>query len=137
MTTLCIFCGSRVGSRGVYAAAARRLGTALVARGMDMVYVGGHAGLMGVLADPVLAAGGGPTITIAGSVAAVPAGPDRAEMDGEDVNGKKETPRVARRSMANVLAFAIGRAGHTGALLLGFARPTDGRHRVSLGHSGG
>jgi uncharacterized protein (TIGR00730 family) len=58
MTTLCIFCSSRVGSRGVYADAARRLGTALVARGMDLVYGGGHVGLMGVVADAVLAAGG-------------------------------------------------------------------------------
>jgi uncharacterized protein (TIGR00730 family) len=58
MTTLCVFCGSRGGGRPAYAEAARRLGTALVARGMDLVYGGGHVGLMGVVADAVLAAGG-------------------------------------------------------------------------------
>ncbi len=58
MTTLCVFCGSRSGGRPVYAEAARHLGTALVARGMDLVYGGGHVGLMGVVADAVLAAKG-------------------------------------------------------------------------------
>jgi uncharacterized protein (TIGR00730 family) len=58
MNTVCIFCGSRSGARPVYAEAARRLGTALVARGLDMIYGGGHVGLMGVAADAVLAAGG-------------------------------------------------------------------------------
>jgi uncharacterized protein (TIGR00730 family) len=58
MKTICIFCGSRSGARPVYAEAARRLGTALVARGLDMIYGGGHVGLMGVAADAVLAAGG-------------------------------------------------------------------------------
>jgi uncharacterized protein (TIGR00730 family) len=58
MTTVCVFCGSRAGNRPAYAEAARRLGTALVARGMDLVYGGGHVGLMGVIADVVLAAGG-------------------------------------------------------------------------------
>jgi uncharacterized protein (TIGR00730 family) len=57
MATLCVFCGSR-GGRPVYAEAARQLGTALVACGMDLVYGGGHVGLMGVVADAVLAAGG-------------------------------------------------------------------------------
>src|SRR5258708_27421674 len=58
MTTVCVFCGSRSGGRPLYAEAARRLGTSLVARGMDLVYGGGHVGLMGVVADAVLAAGG-------------------------------------------------------------------------------
>src|SRR6516162_8118096 len=58
MQTLCIFCGSRSGSRPQYAEAARRIGTALVPRGMGLVYGGGHVGLMGVVADACLAAGG-------------------------------------------------------------------------------
>jgi uncharacterized protein (TIGR00730 family) len=58
MRTVCVFCGSRAGARPAYAQAARRLGAALVARGMDLVYGGGHVGLMGVVADAVLAAGG-------------------------------------------------------------------------------
>ncbi len=58
MRTLCVFCGSRGGNRPVYAEAARQVGTAMVARGLDLVYGGGHVGLMGVVADAVLQAGG-------------------------------------------------------------------------------
>jgi uncharacterized protein (TIGR00730 family) len=58
MKNLCIFCGSCSGEREVYADAARRLGTALVERGLSLVFGGGHVGLMGVLADAVLEAGG-------------------------------------------------------------------------------
>lgn len=58
MKRLCIFCGSRVGGRPEYAEQARRLGQAMVARGLGLVFGGGHIGLMGVLADTVLAAGG-------------------------------------------------------------------------------
>jgi uncharacterized protein (TIGR00730 family) len=42
----------------VYADAARRFGTALAGRGLELVYGGGHVGLMGIVADAVLAAGG-------------------------------------------------------------------------------
>jgi uncharacterized protein (TIGR00730 family) len=42
----------------VYVTSARRLGEALVARGLGLVFGGGHVGMMGVLADAVLQAGG-------------------------------------------------------------------------------
>jgi uncharacterized protein (TIGR00730 family) len=58
MTTVCVFCGSRCGSQPLYAEASRHLGMSLVARGMNLVYGGGHVGLMGVVADTVLSAGG-------------------------------------------------------------------------------
>jgi uncharacterized protein (TIGR00730 family) len=58
MRRVCVFCGSSVGGPAVYAEAARRLGTTLAAGGLGLVYGGGHVGLMGVLADAVLAAGG-------------------------------------------------------------------------------
>jgi uncharacterized protein (TIGR00730 family) len=57
MRRLCVFCGSSTGSRAVYADSARRLGAAMAARGVGLVYGGGHIGLMGVLADAVLAGG--------------------------------------------------------------------------------
>ena len=59
VTTVCVFCGSSSGTRPTYAAAARELGAALAERGMTLVYGGGNVGLMGVLADAVLAAGWG------------------------------------------------------------------------------
>jgi uncharacterized protein (TIGR00730 family) len=58
MRTVCVFCGSNGGGDPVYSETARRLGVALVGRGLDLVYGGGHVGLMGVVADAVLAARG-------------------------------------------------------------------------------
>jgi uncharacterized protein (TIGR00730 family) len=55
---VCVFCGSSAGRDPRYALGANELGRALVARGWDLVYGGGRVGLMGVLADAVLAAGG-------------------------------------------------------------------------------
>jgi uncharacterized protein (TIGR00730 family) len=56
--TVCVFCGSSSGSRPEYADAARRLGAALARRGLGLIYGAGNVGLMGVLADAALAAGG-------------------------------------------------------------------------------
>jgi uncharacterized protein (TIGR00730 family) len=56
--TLCIFCGSSAGSRPAYANAARRMGEALVARDITLVFGGGRVGLMGEIARAMLAAGG-------------------------------------------------------------------------------
>ncbi|HET6628983.1 MAG TPA: TIGR00730 family Rossman fold protein [Woeseiaceae bacterium] len=58
MKALCVYCGSNPGHRGVYAAAAEDLGRTLAARGIGLVYGGAGKGLMGRLADAVLAAGG-------------------------------------------------------------------------------
>jgi uncharacterized protein (TIGR00730 family) len=55
---VCVFCGSNHGVRPEYTEVARAMGTALVAGGIDLVYGGGRVGLMGVVADAVLDAGG-------------------------------------------------------------------------------
>jgi uncharacterized protein (TIGR00730 family) len=55
---LCVFCGSSTGSRPLYAEAAAQLGRALANSKVELVFGGGRVGLMGVLADSVLAAGG-------------------------------------------------------------------------------
>ncbi len=55
---VCVFCGSKTGTRPVYREAAESLGRAMVARELGLVYGGGSVGLMGVLADAVLGAGG-------------------------------------------------------------------------------
>jgi len=56
--TLCVFCGSSTGDDPAFAAAARAFGRMLARRGTALVYGGGHVGLMGVIADAVLAGGG-------------------------------------------------------------------------------
>jgi uncharacterized protein (TIGR00730 family) len=56
--SVCVYCGSRHGARPAYTEAARALGSAIGARGWQLVYGGGNVGLMGEVADAVLAAGG-------------------------------------------------------------------------------
>jgi uncharacterized protein (TIGR00730 family) len=55
---VCVFCGSSTGARPSYAEAARRVGATLARHGLGLVYGGGRVGLMGVLADAALDAGG-------------------------------------------------------------------------------
>ena len=56
--SLCVFCGSSVGNRPEYSAAAAEVGRLLAERGIRLVYGAGNVGLMGILADAALAAGG-------------------------------------------------------------------------------
>lgn len=58
MRAVCVFCGASAGDRPGYAAAARALAAALTGRDLTLVYGGGSIGLMGILADSALAAGG-------------------------------------------------------------------------------
>jgi uncharacterized protein (TIGR00730 family) len=53
-----VFCGSRTGNDPAYRAAAQALGLGLAEAGIQLVYGGGRIGLMGVLADAALEAGG-------------------------------------------------------------------------------
>ena len=55
---ICVFCGSSGGARPEYAAAAGELGAYLAKHNITLVYGGGRTGLMGVVADAVLQAGG-------------------------------------------------------------------------------
>ncbi len=56
--SLCVLCGSRDGHDPAYREAAIRLGTLMARRGVRLVYGGGSIGLMGIIADAVLGAGG-------------------------------------------------------------------------------
>jgi len=58
MKRICVFCGSSAGSRPEYRAAAEEMGAELARRNIGLVYGSGNVGLMGVLADTVLKAGG-------------------------------------------------------------------------------
>jgi uncharacterized protein (TIGR00730 family) len=55
---LAVYCGSAVGSRPEFAQATRATAEAMLSKGVDLVYGGGRLGLMGVVADSVLAGGG-------------------------------------------------------------------------------
>lgn len=55
---LAVYCGSAPGADPAFAEAARATGHALATRGIDLVYGGGKLGLMGLVADAAIAAGG-------------------------------------------------------------------------------
>ena len=58
MKRVCVFCGSSAGIRGDYSVAAQKLAAAMARRGLGLVYGGGNVGLMGMIADSMLRAGG-------------------------------------------------------------------------------
>ena len=58
MRRVCVFCGSSKGVRPSYVLQMEQLALALVGRGLELVYGGGNIGLMGIVADTVLANGG-------------------------------------------------------------------------------
>lgn len=58
MKKICVYCGSSPGSRAEYAEGAKALAQALVSNNLGLVYGGSNLGLMGVVAQEVLAQGG-------------------------------------------------------------------------------
>ena len=58
MKRICVFCGSNAGYDPHYRAEAEHLGRLLAGRGIELVYGGGNVGLMGIIADACLGAGG-------------------------------------------------------------------------------
>ena len=58
MRAIGVYCASTIGTSALFQDAARHAGTALAARGVELVYGGGRFGLMGLVADAALAAGG-------------------------------------------------------------------------------
>lgn len=58
MKSICVFCGSSPGADPAFARAAQELGELIARSGRTLVYGGGNVGLMGILADAALAAGG-------------------------------------------------------------------------------
>jgi len=55
---ICVFCGSQPGVNSAYAEAARDLGRLFAQQNITLIFGGGMTGIMGILADAVLAAGG-------------------------------------------------------------------------------
>lgn len=58
LTSLCVYCGSAIGRSSQYRQAAERLGRDLAANDVRLIYGGGRIGMMGVIADAVIANGG-------------------------------------------------------------------------------
>lgn len=105
---LAVFCGSRDGARPRYREAARALGEAMAARGLDLVYGGAANGLMGAVADAVLR--GGRAV-----VGVIPHGLDKVEFAHPRL-----TERVDVRTMHERKAVMVERADAIVALPGGF-----------------
>lgn len=58
MRSICVFCGASAGHDAGYASAAASFGQLLASEGIELVWGGGNVGLMGIVADSVLAEGG-------------------------------------------------------------------------------
>jgi len=58
MKSVCVYCGSNSGARPEYSDAAKAMGETIAGRGLTLVYGGGAVGLMGLVADAALEAGG-------------------------------------------------------------------------------
>ena len=58
MKSVCVFCGSNFGDKSLYREAAVAVGRKLASLGLKLIYGGGKVGLMGAVADAVIAAGG-------------------------------------------------------------------------------
>ena len=58
LKSVCVYCGSSALVAPHFKETARKLGSALARQGVTLVYGGGHVGLMGIVADAALAAGG-------------------------------------------------------------------------------
>ena len=67
--TVCVFCGSSPGTNPAFAEAARQLGRGVARRGVGLVYGGASVGLMGIVADAAIAAGGTATGVITEALA--------------------------------------------------------------------
>ncbi len=61
INNICVFCGSMSGSRSVYAEQAERLGRVMAGREIGLVYGGGGIGIMGAVAQGVIAGNGNVT----------------------------------------------------------------------------
>lgn len=58
LTHVCVYCGSNTGEDEVFVRRAAQLGRRIASEGLTLVYGGGNVGLMGVIADAALEAGG-------------------------------------------------------------------------------
>jgi hypothetical protein len=98
---VCVYCGSSVGRDPRYREAATALGKSLARRGIGLVFGGGSVGLMGVLADAVLAEGGS-------AVGVIPHGLLAREVGHRGLTELREVPTMhARKALMADLSDAF------------------------------
>lgn len=101
MKTICVFCGAKVGRDDLYQRVATQLGQLLARRGQALVFGGGSVGLMGVIADAVLAEGGK-------VIGVIPAKLANKELLHPDVSDMRVVPTMhARKALMAELSDAF------------------------------
>ena len=87
---IAVYCGSKIGLSDAYQVMARELAMTLVDERVELVFGGGKVGLMGVLADTVLAHGGKVT-------GVIPSGLDIDEVVHKDLTELVKVPGMHQR----------------------------------------
>jgi uncharacterized protein (TIGR00730 family) len=96
MRAIGVYCASTLGTSALYQDAARQAGAALARRGIELVYGGGRFGLMGLVADAALAAGGRVTgVMTRGLVEREIAHPDLTAMQIVETMHERQTEMAA------------------------------------------
>jgi uncharacterized protein (TIGR00730 family) len=109
--SICVFCGSSIGSSPVYVDAAERVGRLLARSGITIVFGGGGVGLMGAMADAALDAGGN-------VVGVIPEQLVRRELGHRKLSGLHVVVSMHERkaTMAELSDAFIGLPGGAGTL---------------------
>jgi uncharacterized protein (TIGR00730 family) len=106
---VCVFCGSSPGTNWAFAQAAAAFGHGLGERGVDLVYGGASIGLMGVVADAVIAAGG----RVTGVITEALAGHEIAHTSLHDLHvvGTMHERKAVMSSLSDAFAMLPGGFG--------------------------
>jgi len=128
---ICVFCGSSDGVRPAYAEATRTLAAELVSRNLGAVYGGGSVGLMGVLANAVLARGGEVIGVIPGPLAV----PELAHTGLSDLRvvGSMHERKALMASLADGFIALPGGLGTLEEILEALTWAQLGIHRKPVG----
>jgi len=111
LSPLCVYCGAAPGHPPIYRRAAADLGREMAARGIDLVYGGGKAGLMGEVAAAVLAGGRAVTGIITRELMA-------RELGHEGLTSLRivDTMHERKRAMADIARAFVALPGGVGTL---------------------
>jgi uncharacterized protein (TIGR00730 family) len=131
MRRICVFAGSNAGARQAYAAAATALANALVARNYELVYGGSNIGLMSVLADTMLAAGG----RVIGVIPEALTARERAHTGLTELHhvGSMHERKAEMNRLADAFIALPGGAGTLDELFEAFTWAQLGLHKKPIG----
>ena len=127
LSSVCVFCGSNGGADPAYVQAAADTGRGLAERGLRLVYGGAHVGMMGVLANAAIEAGGDVTGVIPHQIVDL-------EVAHDDVRDLRVVGSMhERKALADAFIALPGGIGTLEELFEVFTWAHLGLHRKPLG----